>query len=282
MKINLIPSVNIYGIPGRPDVEIWDVRNMLCGTTFFHDTYTVCSLVRIRNRGWAKWGYRGEELDSPGGSLMMMEPGEVHATKKTSGEADYFVLRMAPRLITSLAQESGMRGVPHLKTAAIQDDALLTGFMSFHRSVNANASRLEVDSLLARCGFLLLQRCGERVLPANSPGKSRRAMEMLRDYIHVHASEDITLEQLAALSGLSRFYLLREFRRTFGLPPHSYQIRARITRAMRCISTGVQAVHAELGFTDQSHFIRHFKSVVGVTPGEYAGMIRPPSVSFAR
>ena len=87
-----------------------------------------------------------------------------------------------------------------------------------------------------------------------------------------HLDEDVPLARLADLAGVHRVSLVRAFRRCFGLPPHAWQIEMRIERARERLRRG--ADHADLaidlGFYDQSHFIRHFKRIVGVTPGTYA------------
>ena len=55
------------------------------------------------------------------------------------------------------------------------------------------------------------------------------------------------------------------------MPPHAFQLQIRLTRAKRLLLQGmpVSAVATETGFFDLSHFTRHFKRHVGVTPGSY-------------
>lgn len=98
------------------------------------------------------------------------------------------------------------------------------------------------------------------------------AILKVRTYLEEHATENVSLEQLATLVNLSPFYLLRVFREMVGLPPHSYLTHLRVTRAKRLISASLSLaeVATAVGFTDQSHLNRHFKALVGVTPGQYA------------
>jgi len=80
------------------------------------------------------------------------------------------------------------------------------------------------------------------------------------------------LTTLAQEAGLSRYQVLRAFKRRYGLPPQSYRMRVRMAIAQRMLRDGAAPafVAAELGFVDQSHLTRHFKRVLGVTPAVYA------------
>ena len=85
--------------------------------------------------------------------------------------------------------------------------------------------------------------------------------------------EAVRLHELAAAVGLSPCYFLRIFRHATGMPPHAYLNQMRLERARILLRAGEPAaqVAAALGFADQSHLIRRFKSTFGVTPGRYGG-----------
>ncbi len=88
------------------------------------------------------------------------------------------------------------------------------------------------------------------------------------------------LAELANETGQSRFQALRAFKRRFGLAPHAYQLRVRLGLAQKSLRDGIPPAHvaAELGFVDQSHFTRHFKHLIGVTPARYVrGIIQTPT-----
>jgi AraC-like DNA-binding protein len=96
----------------------------------------------------------------------------------------------------------------------------------------------------------------------------RRARRHLQD----RWDQPVTLAELAAVAGLSRFELIRRFRQQNGLTPHAFQRDLRIERARGMLGDGVPAaaVAAACGFADQPHLSRVFKRLVGVTPGAYA------------
>jgi transcriptional regulator GlxA family with amidase domain len=63
------------------------------------------------------------------------------------------------------------------------------------------------------------------------------------------------------------------FKREVGVPPHAYQVQMRVRRARRLMLTGMAPadVAISVGFYDQAHLNRHFKRIVGMTPGDYRG-----------
>ena len=71
---------------------------------------------------------------------------------------------------------------------------------------------------------------------------------------------------------MSRFHLCRAFARTYGLPPHAYQLQLRLAEAKRQLAAGrpPAEVAAAIGFADQSHLTKRFKGAFGITPGQFA------------
>ena len=91
----------------------------------------------------------------------------------------------------------------------------------------------------------------------------------IREYIDSHLGENISLVRMAEMAGLSVFHFARAFRESFGASPHSYLLRRRIERADHLVKeTGLALSEIALstGFSDQSHFARHFRRLTGTTP----------------
>jgi AraC family transcriptional regulator len=78
---------------------------------------------------------------------------------------------------------------------------------------------------------------------------------------------------MAAVARLSPYHFARQFKAATGLPPHQYVIARRVERAKQLLQAGtghsIAEVAARAGFSDQSQFSRHFKRLVGVTPGQF-------------
>ena len=96
-------------------------------------------------------------------------------------------------------------------------------------------------------------------------------VEAVCAHLEARCGQPVSLDELAAVAGLSKGYLLRAFAREKGITPYRYLENLRIERAKRLLEEGVRPVDAALqtGFSDQSHFTNHFKTLIGLTPSQY-------------
>ncbi len=111
----------------------------------------------------------------------------------------------------------------------------------------------------------------------DSEHSSRNRQELkyigrIREYLHAHYTERVTLEELEKALGISRFHLIRLFKKGTHMPPHAYQNLLRINHAKVELAKRrpIADIAVETGFYDQSHFSRAFARIVGVTPQRYA------------
>jgi AraC-like DNA-binding protein len=248
----------------------------------YHETYTICN-INDSGAGQegalsppAAWVYRGKTHSSAPRSVMLIEPGELHRNIRTPPPNPFSVVLIHPKLVNDIASEAGMRLNPHFKKAVSSDSPLYRTLVQFHGALAAQTTLLHRQSLLIECILALLGGYCEQT-PRLGPDPKQRCLERARDFIREHFSEKITLDQLAEISALSRYHFQRSFAREFGLPPHRYQISLRIEKVCQALRSGQTANSIDSGFSDQSHLIRHFKRLVGVTPARYAAMVRSKS-----
>ncbi len=102
------------------------------------------------------------------------------------------------------------------------------------------------------------------------------AVRLIQDYLEEHYTENVSLEEISNLTHLRSYHLIRSFRAEVGLPPHAYLEQVRVNRAKALLRAGMPIIEVALtiGFIDQSHFTRHFKKMMGVTPGQYQASAR--------
>ena len=104
-----------------------------------------------------------------------------------------------------------------------------------------------------------------------APARSAAAIQRVLRHINENLNQALTLSELADLAGLSIWRFATVFRQQVGVAPHRYICRLRLARAQVLIRQGMPVASAasEAGFYDQSHLSRHFKTVFGMTPGQY-------------
>jgi AraC family transcriptional regulator len=101
---------------------------------------------------------------------------------------------------------------------------------------------------------------------------SPRHLRQTCDFIIEHIAQDICLDDLAALTGLSGKHFIRAFKQSMGIPPHRYLILHRIESAKHRLldpNASLADIAIQCGFSDQSHFTATFRKVVGVPPGTW-------------
>lgn len=89
------------------------------------------------------------------------------------------------------------------------------------------------------------------------------------------AVEPVSLTELAALAGVSRFQFLRAFTGEIGTTPHAYLIQRRVCIARQLFAAGEIPAQAAIsaGFADQSHMTRAFVHYLGITPARYRAAV---------
>lgn len=115
---------------------------------------------------------------------------------------------------------------------------------------------------------LLVERSGKSPPGSVSLEYARRAGE----YIAMHYAEELTVEDLARQTGVSRSYLFRVFKKHYGLSPQEYLLEVRLKTACRLLretDSTIGMVAAFTGFQNSLYFSRIFKQRRGTTPSAY-------------
>lgn len=140
------------------------------------------------------------------------------------------------------------------------------------RAFSAPADHLTRETALLELVEAATRHLAERGPSAPLPRREHRAVGLVRAYLREHPGESTSLGDLAALTGLNKFYLLDVFRRDVGVSPHVFLAFVRVQEAKRLLAAGVPLaeIAARAGFADQSHLNRVFKRhTMGVPPGRY-------------
>ena len=130
---------------------------------------------------------------------------------------------------------------------------------------------LAVEGALLDALSTLLSRYGRTREAALSHGPDDPRIETMKALLAADLATPLRVADLALAVGLSPFHATRLFTQATGLPPHAWRTQLRLQRALGPLREGasVADVAVASGFTDQSHFTRHFRRVFGVPPGRW-------------
>ena len=236
----------------------------------WHEEFQLCLI----EAGAGELTYRGGDHPTPPASLFIVHPGETHSNRAYQGSGcSYRTFFIEPDMVRRAAAEIFNRdlGVPFFPATVVFDRDVLGLFVQLHVALETHASLLERESLLLAFLKELTARFGEQSAFADSSGGKRASVKRAREFLIECYSESVSLGQLARAVGLSPFHFSRLFSEQFGMPPHAFQTQVRVARAKTFLLQGwsISQVAARTGFADQSHLTRHFKRLVGVTPGQY-------------
>jgi AraC-like DNA-binding protein len=236
----------------------------------FHEDYEFCVVPPSENArdAGADYAYRNWQVDCRPGAIYLFEPDTLHANHRLFAPATFYVLKIERTLVASVARELGLGEQPHFRAAASDSPMVANAFGVLSTAIASGAEPLEAEACLVYAlRTLLVESAESPAITARHGGQG--AVARARDYLHAHVTTAVTLDDLAGVSGLSRFHLLRSFAHTYGLPPHAYQTQIRVAQVRRELAAGTRPSDIDVGFFDQTHLARHFKRAYGVTPAAY-------------
>lgn len=96
-------------------------------------------------------------------------------------------------------------------------------------------------------------------------------VKRIRKYIEDNISQKVTLDKLSDISGISKYHLMRTFKKMYKVSPLTYQRNLRFNLAKKGLKEGgdISKIAVSLGYYDQSHFTNEFKKFSGTTPDDY-------------
>ena len=109
------------------------------------------------------------------------------------------------------------------------------------------------------------------VVPDNSRLLNRECTQ-IKNYLDANYSETITLDSLAALTHMNKYYLAHTFTKYVGLSPINYLLQKRIQEGkslLESTSYSIAQISDMLGFSSQSYFSQAFRKATGMTPMQY-------------
>jgi AraC family transcriptional regulator len=169
--------------------------------------------------------------------------------------------------------------VPTLLFRRLSDDFNLPGMPGHsirYLAGESAAGRMFVETASLMLAAHLLRTYGDsgscKSFESTAHRLDHARLRRVLDHISVHLADEITVAELARVSGLSTFHFARMFTLVVGISPNRYVSRLRLEQAMADVAAGklsLAQIAFKSGFSSQASFTRAFRRATGITPGEY-------------
>jgi AraC-like DNA-binding protein len=270
-----------------PGVEAMTLASARAFPRHSHDQFGIGIMTFGAQRSWSGVGL----VESQVGDVITANPGEMHDGLPIDGRVrSWRILYLDPTLVAREVAEEAI-GVFEI-AAPVMRDPRIAGVVDrlFTRATEPRPNRLAAEEDLLRSLMQVVRPDGLRRGAKSSAAKSSTAKSSTAKSWSMKSSPAVSkalqrlddapemttsLAELAALSGVSRFQLLRGFVREVGATPHAYLIQRRVGLVRELLAAGQSPAQAALraGFADQSHMTRAFVRQFGITPGRYRSAV---------
>ena len=232
-----------------------------------HEEYAIA----ITTKGVQSFNYRGSLRHSLPGQAVILHPDELHDGQ--AGTDDPFGYRGMSIDPSQVQQVLGGRPLPFIASGIVTSGKILEVTKRLLADPYSELSLLEYEGLVYE--FV-------EALNDYSNGKTQTylpnypAIKLAREYIEAHFRDTLTLDDIAEVSGYSKWQLSRDFKTLFGTSPYQYVLFLRLNRAKQQLAQGQSLIHIAYnnGFSDQSHLTRKFKQRFGITPKKWQTLLQ--------
>ena len=232
-------------------------------TKHFHNTYT----IGITHDGLFKSLHEGKTFYLYENSTKIINPGEVHGGDSNSWKYTNFYpnIEFLSEIYEQIFFE---KKSPIFNQHTIEDINLYNLLKEFFINAYSNSDKMATETSLINALSYLIKNYTHTTKEYEPIFDNKPIVKNSIEFIKDSLDTNITLDDLALNSKLSKYHFLRTFKNTTGLTPHQFIIVQRVEKAKELISKGtnLNEVAFHTGFSDQSHFNRTFKKIYGYSP----------------
>lgn len=220
----------------------------------FHSTYNL-GIIELGER---EFTYRGAKTILKQGDIFIIQAFEPHSCKSIGNSSHSYK-------IISLKLDNSY----YFPQLVINAPDLFNKIKEFHTlaEYEKSSSRLvylydEIIEQIKACSV-------ENNISLDNEISSKN--HLAKQFIENNCYKDISLKEMSNIACLSEFHFNRYFHKCFGLSPYAYYLVCKMKKSQKALikHDSVTETTYDIGFFDQSHFIKLFKKHIGVTPGKY-------------
>lgn len=230
----------------------------------FHDTFVI-QLVRA-GTDWCSVS----NLAASKGEVFVHFPFATHdGGTPHKGRLAYQALYPSIDLFVRL---TGMdrNEVPKGKSLATGDERVVKSVEEMFRTLDSSIHSGEIYVATRNVFLNIMEFCLSDFSGVGNASAEQK-LAAARNHLVSNSSRDVSVEELSDVCGLSKFHLIRAFKKRFGITPRKFLISQRVSVAKQLMVSGVTPIQAALdaGFNDQSHLNRCFKKLTTLSPGQF-------------
>jgi AraC family transcriptional regulator len=199
-------------------------------------------------------------------------------------EVEFSVIAICPTLLNQITQELMQREIELIPQFSIDDPVIQQLALALKTEIQTGcmSGRLYGESLGTALAARLVRNYAidKPALEFKANGLSRSQLERVIDYMKANLTQDLSILDLATLTGMSESHFSRSFKRSVGIAPYQYLMQQRVERAKQLLEkqslakppgTGIaiSTIALDCGFANQTHLTKVFRQMTGMTPKAY-------------
>ena len=206
------------------------------------------------------------------GDILLFNPLDNHTCEQIDNKTlDYRCLNIKPEIMQKAVIDiTGNDYLPRFATPVAYRSEQVELLQELHRMMMEEQVEFAKDEVFYFLIKQLIEKYTEPVAPSE-PETVNQGIRGICEYLEKNYTEHISLNDLALMSKMNKYSLLRTFTRIRGITPYRYLETVRINQAKKLLEQGMEPIEVAMqtGFADQSHFTNFFKNFIGLTPGQY-------------
>lgn len=220
--------------------------------------------------GEGRMQYGSEDFAIEKHDIVVVNSGDLHRPYSESGISFKYMIIDESFCVENGIETANRAFEHHFKSERVEELCLEAyrcseAYKLETSDLNAAKLRLAVLVLLVElCDKHTLQSSKQETVQKSSEEYVKKALE----YLAEHYTEQVALEDVARVCGVTKYHLAREFKRYTGQTVFTYINTLRCKKAEICISQGMTVTEAsgESGFESISYFSRTYKRLMGHSP----------------